>query len=481
MTKAKVEEALGKIDGVVGAEMEATGVPGVAVAVVYRDTTVFANGYGLRRLGSPEKVGVNTVFQIASMSKPVSSTAVAALVGKRKFGWDDPVRTYLPDLAFSDPYVTDQVTFADLYSHRSGLPGDTGNRLEEIGFSRDQILQRFRYVPLNPFRATYSYSNFGMTAAGQAAAAADKTTFEDMMQQQLFGPAGMTSTSARHSDFVSRPDRASLHIRLDGKWQLGPERDPDAQAPAGGISSSVTDLAKWMRLQLSGGTLDGEPIVAKDALTETHTPHIVRAPLSAPDAPAATYGLGWNINVDHLGYVRWAHSGAFSVGAATTTMLLPKASLGVVVLTNGAPIGAAEAMADNIVDDVVNGTPTRNWGKFWGDLFAQLFVPDPELAKPPANATPAGPTSAYVGAYSNPYYGTFDVRADTQGQLTITVGPKRLVFPMTHWNASTFTYVESPETPDFRAALTFTLGSDGQAATLDVGGMPGVNILRRTG
>ena len=97
---------------------------------------------------------------------------------------------------------------------------------------------------------------------------------------------------------------------------------------------------------LGGGTLDGEEIIGKSALATTHVPHIVRAPLSSYDAHPQLYGLGWNVETDHLGFLRWSHSGAFSSGASTTTVLLPQERLGIVVLTNGMPLGVQEIVAD---------------------------------------------------------------------------------------------------------------------------------------
>ena len=273
ITRQQVDDALGLIDGFVEAEMEATGVPGVAVAVVYDDEVVFAEGYGVRDVGTEEPVSVDTVFQLASLSKPITGTAVAGVVSDGVIEWDEPVHPYAPDLIFSDPWVTDHVTFADLYSHRSGLPGGVADSLEGIGYSRDEILARLRYVPLNPFRATYAYSNFGMTAGGDAAAKAAGTSFEDMMDQQLFEPAGMATASVRYADFLERPDRATIHARIDGNWIPGRPRQPDAQAPAGGVSASLTDMTRWVRMQLDGGTLDGEEIVSEDALVPTHAAH----------------------------------------------------------------------------------------------------------------------------------------------------------------------------------------------------------------
>ncbi|MGH3266643.1 MAG: DUF3471 domain-containing protein, partial [Trebonia sp.] len=155
--------------------------------------------------------------------------------------------------------------------------------------------------------------------------------------------------------------------------------------------------------------------------------------------------------------------------------------LGVVVLTNGTPIGVPEAIADTIVDDAVNGSPTRDWGKYWHGQLAGLLAGDPKLDKPPADSTPAKPASAYVGSYDNPYYGTYVVRADAKGQLTITEGPAHRVFPLTHWSANTFTMVESPDLPNTRSELTFDIGPAGTATSLHIGGEPGVDILHRVG
>ena len=163
----------------------------------------------------------------------MTSTVLAGLVDDGVIGWDDPAHPFAPDLVLSDPWVTDHVTFADLYSHRSGLPSDVGDVLEVLGYDRDEVLARLRFAPLAPFRASYGYTNFGMTAAGDAAAKAAGVSFEDLVQQQLLQPAGMTSTTVSYADFEAQPDRSAIHVRIGGTWVRGPTRIPDAQAPAG--------------------------------------------------------------------------------------------------------------------------------------------------------------------------------------------------------------------------------------------------------
>ena len=465
------------IDGFVDDEMRRTGVPGIAVAVVHDDEVVFARGYGVREVGTEDLVSADTVFQIASLSKPVTSTVLAGLVDDGVIGWDDPVQPFAPDLVLSDPWVTDHVTFADLYSHRSGLPSDVGDVLEVLGYDRNEVLARLRFAPLAPFRASYGYTNFGMTAAGDAAAKAAGVSFEDLVQQQLLQPAGMTSTTASYADFEAQPDRSAIHVRIDGTWVRGPTRAPDAQAPAGGISSSVNDMARWLRLQLDGGTLDGVEVVGEDALAVTHAPHIAIGPADGYTAATSTYGLGWVVVQDHLGKLRWAHSGAFSSGAATNATLLPSEHLGVVVLTNGMPVGVPETIADEIIDQVVAGAQTRDWATFWTDHFRPLYGEDPALANPPQPPTPPLDHEAYVGAYANDYYGTFDVVADGDG-LAVVEGPARVRFALTPWDSNTFTFVGGAH-PDERSTIQFTIGADGRASALTMPDANGLGTLER--
>jgi CubicO group peptidase (beta-lactamase class C family) len=114
----------------------------VSVAVVRGGKTVYAKGFGLREVGKTDQVDPDTVFQVASLSKSISSTCVSAAVSKDLVKWSDRVTTYLPDFRLSDPQVTDQLTIADLFSHRSGLPATAGDDLESFGFDRATMVTR---------------------------------------------------------------------------------------------------------------------------------------------------------------------------------------------------------------------------------------------------------------------------------------------------------------------------------------------------
>jgi len=256
---------------------------------------------------------------------------------------------------------------------------------------------------------------------------------------------------------------------------------PDAQAPAGGVSSNVVDLVKWLRLQLAGGSLDGGQIVDEDALDQTHTPMIMKSPPSPTIAdPATFYGLGWNIDVDDTGAIRWNHSGAFSVGASTTAKLLPGADLGIVVLTNGEPIGVPEAITDAYFELVQTGEVTQDWIEIWGERFSGLYGPTEDWSTPPTDAAPAAPDESYVGTYRNDYVGDVDVVA-VDGGLVIVEGPQGMEFPLEHWDGNTFIYPHDAELPDYRSTVIFDIGSDGvaSAVTIDTFDSSGLGTLLR--
>ncbi len=271
--RPQVEAALTGMEAMARELTEKGAVPGLAIAVVHDDEVVYLGGFGLREMGKAETVDPDTVFQIASMSKPVSSTVVAKLVSEKLVRWDSRMVELNPRFALHDPYPTAEVTLRDLFSHRSGLPGTSGDDLEAIGYDRDAIMLRLRLVPpSSSFRAGYAYSNAGLTQAALAAAMATGKDWETVADELLFRPLGMASTSYRHSDFLARTDRAELHVKPDGAWVHLVDRVPDAQAPAGGVSSTVRDLAEWMRLELAQGAHNGDQVIHPDAIAATPRP-----------------------------------------------------------------------------------------------------------------------------------------------------------------------------------------------------------------
>src|SRR5438477_3168173 len=466
VTSEQITHAVQELQKFAQKQINENTLPGLAIAVVFQDKVVYAKGFGVRDVNTKASVDADTVFQVASLSKSIGSTVVAELVGEGKITWDSKLSVLDPTFEMFDSWVTRQITIRDMYAHRSGLPAHAGDLLEDLGFTRAEILFRLRYQhPDSSFRSHYAYTNFGMTEAGIAAAKTYGLEWEEAAKQKLYDPLGMTSTSSRYADFVARRNKALGHVLVDGKWVQKFKRDPDAQSPTGGVSSSVNDLTKWMRLQLANGKFEGKQVVDENALAETHHPQMLTGFNPFTQLPTF-YCLAWNVGYDQEGRLRLNHSGAFDLGTATYANLVPGEQLGIVVLTNAYPLGIAEAIGTTFVDIALYGKATQDWFPLFKQVYSNPAAIGTVLgfdySKPPASATPALKNSAYAGKYTNDYFGDISIVEKDSG-LAIVQGPKNKTFPMKHYDRDTFTYETEGENAVGRSGVTFTIGPDGQA------------------
>ena len=484
-TKEKVAAALPKLKEFARQIVDKKLVPGLSIAIVHRDDIVLLDGFGVREIGKPAAVGADTVFQLASVSKPLSATVVAGLVGDGKIAWDSRIRDIDPGFTLQDELAAANVTIGDLFAHRSGLPGHVGDDIEELGFTQGEILQRLRLAkPAYGFRNGYSYSNFGLTEGAVAAARFSGRSWEETCEERLYKPVGMTSTSSRYRDFVNQSNRAALHVRVDGEWASFTRRNADAQAPAGGASSNARDMAQWLRLLLADGQYDGRQVIATEALQQTHVPASVRG--VAPKTGAASfYGLGWNVDYREHG-VEWSHAGAFSAGARTLVHLIPGEQLGIAVLSSAFPTGVPEGIAKTFFDLVFVGSPTRDWVAYANEIFeagyTEMMKPSLAYATPPASPAAALPIAAYIGDYHNDYAGDAKV-TESGGSLYLHLGPAGRRFPLTHFNRDVFVYTPMAEAPKARMGVSFLIGPHSKASEVTIEDLNeyGLGRLRRVG
>ncbi|KAA0082846.1 DUF3471 domain-containing protein [Mycolicibacterium sp. P9-64] len=479
-----VDNAVAKLDGLAQDLMTKTGIPGMAVAVVHGGKTVYAKGFGVKdvRNGSREKdpsnaVDPDTVFQLASLSKPLGATVVAHQVGVNAIGWDTPIVDKLPWFALSDPAVTRMVTVGDMYSHRSGLPDHAGDLLEELGYDRRYVLEHLRQLPLAEFRTSYAYTNFGLTAGAEAVAVGAGKSWEDLSQDVLYRPLGMTSTSSRFDEYLARRNRAVGHIHVDGGYHPNYLRDPQPEAPAGGVSSSVNDVTHWLNMVLANGSYDGRQIVDAKALLPAVTPQIVSSPASEPAMRSGFYGYGFNVGTTSGARMQLSHSGAFELGAGTNILILPSADVAIVALTNATPTGVPEALTAQFADLVQFGEVREDWFPLYNDAFKKMEAPFGSLVgkQAPASPAPAAPLASYVGSYDNPYWGPARID-EKDGVLTLSLGPKFRV-PLQHWdgNVFTFSFVTENAPPGTISKATF----DGGKLTLEYYDQDGTGLFTK--
>lgn len=489
VTKEKLEAAIPQLESMIDSAVSEARTPGLAVGIVYKGQVVYLKGFGVREVGRPEFVDAETVFQLASLSKPISSTIISSLVSDGTVKWDDRVVKYDPGFELSDPTVTPEVTIGDFFAHRSGLPGSAGNDLELIGYKRPTILYRLRFPPLAlPFRDVYQYSNFGMTEGGVAAAKAAGEGWAALADRQLFEPLGMTETSMRYADFTARANRTHLHVLINNQWTPLLTRDADAQAPAGGVSSNVQDMVHWLLMVLADGQYEGRELIRKEPLEIARTPQAIRGKNQSTGL-ANFYGFGWNLDYLEDGVQSVGHSGAFTSGAGTNVTLLPSQDLGVVTLGNAFPTGVPEAVGSTLSDLARYGHVTRDWFAYWKNVFDQAFT-IPEQAKiekyanPPIPNQPPLDLTAYAGTYRNSYVGKVKITVEN-GVLLLTRGVQQAPLALRHWDGNTFLAYSVPEVPGYPNLVEFKEGSDGTVSQIALeefeGNGPGIDVVTRTG
>ena len=412
---------------------ENSGVPGLCVGVVYHGQVVYLKGFGVRQAGQNQPVDEDTVFQLASCSKPMSSTALAHLVSRKRIDWDDRIVSHLPDFQLSDAWVTQHLTFRDLLSHHSGLPEFAGDVLDNLGMSQQQVLHQLRLLkPAYDFRAGYAYTNFGYTAAAEAGARADGKSFDQMMQTELFGPLGMTSASVRFADFQQAPNHATSHLMRDGK-PLATVRNPDHQAPAGGVSCSTRDFLRWAQFHLD----PQQNIVPRAILAETYRVHSVTADNPANFSASGFYGLGWIPAFDSKGRLKLSHSGAFFQGVRSCVTLLPQEEVGIVVVCNAFPSALPEAISAGFLKMYDQGQCDPAFSQMVGDKV--LAVLQKMSAAPPTPPpAPGMPGPSATGVYANEFFGEARIlRRNEQPWLVlgsqefplVVTGPNQLCSP----------------------------------------------------
>ena len=421
-------------------------VPGMAIAIVKDDKVVFSKGFGVRTMGTNERVDDETLFAIASNTKAFTAAALAVLVDEGTLAWDDRVHRFFPEFELYDPYVSSDMRIEDLLSHRSGLGTFSGDLIwYGTPYSREEVVRRARYLhQAFPLRAGYGYSNIMFLAAGVVLERATGKSWEQFVTEKILRPLGMQSTLLSTNDLKGNPNVATPHGTADGVLMTFPWYNWDSMAPAGGIISNVRDLAQWMRLQLGNGTLEGKAVYSESQARVMWTPHASFVVSKGSERFMPTrhfngYGLGWGIS-DYQGRKVVSHGGGYD-GMFSHQVLVPEERLGVIVLTNGMT-GLASALTQKVVD-VYLGAPERDWS-------AEVLKREQDAEKRRMgarakedsarvlNTKPSLSLSSYAGTYGGPMYGDATVKLE-KGKLVVAFLPNPdLVGELTHWHYDTF-------------------------------------------
>lgn len=456
------------IDRIFESAREAFGIPGVAVAVVRGDET-YVRGYGEKELGKGDPVTPDTLFAVGSVTKAFTTTAMAMLADEGKVAWDDHPRKHIPGFKLTDPLADANVNLRDLVAHRTGLARHDCLWYNSA-WSSEELLRKIASLPLTfSFRSTYQYNNLMYMVAGLAVGSAAGTSWDQFVRSRIFEPLGMTRTVTSVNDLAAADNHCTPHEKHEDEIVIVPWTNVDAVGACGSINSCVRDLANWVRFQLGDGAWNGTQLVSKKNLNETHSPHIV-VPVDDPSRDLAettmtSYCLGWNL----LNYRDWtiiAHGGAID-GFNASVALVPKAGLGVAILSNLSNDMTVWAMRNALLDHLLD-LPAKDWNAEIKAIHAKnREKSDKEkqerAEKRFAGTQPSHELSEYAGDYSDDAYGAATITLD-DGALDFAWNNHRA--KLEHWHFDMFAGKYDPPDWPIPIEVLFTLDSDGAIAAL---------------
>jgi CubicO group peptidase (beta-lactamase class C family) len=282
---------------------------------------------GLTSVEHADLVDSDTLFQVGSISKTFTATAVAALVDEGRVAFEDPVAKHLPELSARTGIDFDAITVEQLLSHQAGFDGDhlfITRHAESLDGLRGARV-------LFPPGAGFSYNNAGFSIAGEIVAAASGLSYETFVRTRLLQPLGMHSASFRADDAITYKVAAphfgqgeDAFVIRRGGWQPGWELGPVDRA-AGGLVASIEHLLTWCEFQWSGRAPDGSQLVTKTNLDRLHTP-VVNEDWQSDG------GLDWSVK--RRGPVTTIDHGGLTVGYNCELTVEPEQRVGIVCLTN---------------------------------------------------------------------------------------------------------------------------------------------------
>ena len=447
-------------------------VPGVAVAIVKDGKVVLAKGYGVKTIGTNDRVDSKTNFSIASNTKAFVGTSLGILVDEGKIKGNDRVVDHLPWFQLSDPYVTKEMRVIDLLVHRSGLSLGAGDLLiwPTNTYNQKDVVKRFKNIPLSTsFRSTYAYDNILYLIAGELIEAVTGMTWDTFVRTRIYQRLGMNNSALTFAEAVRNGNSATPHGEINGIVRPVAASDSAKTNPAATVNTNAEDIAKWMICQLDSGKLSDGTTLVTPATVRTLWSVVTPLPVSkvakelAPLQPNfAGYGAGFSLR-DYRGKKLVWHTGGLS-GFVSLVAMIPELRAGVAVFTNQEESGALYSIGWRVLDQYLNAN--YDWISAYKTIKDRTdSTNNAAEAKSAVSrdslSTPSLPLAKYAGKYNDVWYG--DVRIDLKdGKLFMQMLPTpSLGGYMEHYQYNTFIVRWSDPEMRADAFATFSMNPDG--------------------
>jgi CubicO group peptidase (beta-lactamase class C family) len=329
-------------------QLRSANAPGLAVAALRDRELCYARGFGLTRADGPgTAVTPDTLFHIASTTKPLTGTAIMRLVERGTLELDRPVREYVPGLRLGRDDAGADITLRMLLSHTSGLPG---GRYDPVGPGDAGALGRWARRSLPRYRllarpgARYAYGNAAINFAGYVAEVSAEKPFAELLQQLLFDPLGMRRTTFDPAAALAHPLARGHYDDDTGAPAVAPDLPVNAaRAPAAFAFSTALDLAAFATVHLSEGRLQGRPFLRPDSVREMHAPHVATG-------QDGTDGYGLTFGTDTYKGVRVVEHDGEGGWSTSQLLLAPDHGAAAIVLCHAHRPELTAAVANHLLD-----------------------------------------------------------------------------------------------------------------------------------
>ena len=446
-------------------------LPGMAIGIVEDEHLVYAQGFGFADLEACSPSTPETGYYLLSTTKSFTGLLGALLSETGEIRLDQPLTDFIPDLTLPEPLNPGQVTVRQLLTHsqpfrNGGLNFRPSTEGELDRESTMAVLSKFS----QPKEPSFEYSNLGYILAGVIFEVATGENWRDLLEKRVFLPLGMSRTTtsidrARQSDFGLR-----YSLDEEGDFVPVPNKHDSQMNPAGGVVSTVNDLARWVIAELHEGRHLGEQVYPKVAVRQALAPQ-VQFDWTHYKFRRYAYGLGVHLS-EYDGDLVVHH-----FGGGIHVSFMPEHKLGVIILTNNVTIGSVvthrmaaltydyllqkesfEARVSQVLADARSsiGRIRQNWSGERRDVLARANPDDSRVA-----------ISDLTGAYASERLGTIEI-SQSGDHLVMRYGAAQSVMNRLDGNSFTLLFSEVdrgvPQVFDFYFRVTgeFVLEWDGR-------------------
>ena len=339
-----IEDIIQEYDSLISAEIKLSGTIGAAVAITYKNQVVLLKCFGVKKSGTNDSIDQNTLFRLASVSKPISGVLAGMLAEEQVIGLDDKVIDYIPGLRLKNQTITEELTVRNLLTHTTGLAPHSYDNLVEQKLPLNQIMNQLYLAEIasDPGQL-YTYQNVMFSLYDTIVASKTGKKYGEVLKEKLFIPFAMNDACTGLESFVNNKNKALPHsgttaIKMNDRYYN--------TIPAAGVNASISDMKNFLLTLLTDST------TALNNVEEMIFTPQIQTDLTGGyfsqwnKVDSKEYGIGWRI----IGYKgrKVAYHGGFVKGYRAEIALCKDEQVGIVYLSNSPSTVAARSVPEFI-------------------------------------------------------------------------------------------------------------------------------------